>query len=142
MKKVLALALVMLLAFPVFGTLQTVSAEKEKKTIAFCVADADDMWLSYLYDEANKFAEENSEEFNFVFGDAKNDLAEQLSLVENWVLQGVNAIVVNPMILNPLLPSLTCARKMAFISSASIARWQTRRRQTADAMETQAIRHS
>lgn len=96
MKKVLALALVMLLAFPVFGTLQTVSAEKEKKTIAFCVADADDMWLSYLYDEANKFAEENSEEFNFVFGDAKNDLAEQLSLVENWVLQGVNAIVVNP----------------------------------------------
>jgi inositol transport system substrate-binding protein len=68
----------------------------EKKTIAFCVADADDQWLSYLYDEANNFAKENKDEFDFVFGDARNDLNEQISIVENWIMSGVDAIVVNP----------------------------------------------
>ena len=96
MKRTLTLVLVMVLAFSMIMVVPTASAASEKKTIAFCIADADDMWLSYLYDEANRFAQENSEEFNFVFGDAKNDLAEQLSLVENWILQGVDAIVVNP----------------------------------------------
>ncbi|HBR01007.1 MAG TPA: hypothetical protein DD738_00145 [Ruminiclostridium sp.] len=67
----------------------------EKQTIGFCVADADDQWLSYLYDEAHKFATEHPE-YDFIFSDAKNDLAEQLAVVENMIIQGADAIVVNP----------------------------------------------
>lgn len=71
------------------------TATTEKKLIGFCVADADDQWLSYLFDEAKKFAEENPE-FEFLFGDGENDLAKQTAVIENWIAQGVDAIVVNP----------------------------------------------
>ncbi|MGI6174738.1 MAG: substrate-binding domain-containing protein [Christensenellales bacterium] len=66
-----------------------------KKTIAFCIANADDQWLSYMYDAAREFADQNPD-YDYVWGDGKNDLAEQLSIVENWVMQGVDAMVINP----------------------------------------------
>lgn len=66
-----------------------------KKKIAFCIADADDQWLSYLYNEAKKFATENPD-FEFLFGDGENDLAKQTAVIDNWILQKVDAIVVNP----------------------------------------------
>jgi len=71
-----------------------VQAEGKMK-IGFCVADADDQWLSYLYNEAQNFAKENPD-FDFLFGDGRNDLAEQTNVIENWIMQGVDAIVVNP----------------------------------------------
>jgi len=71
------------------------TAKTEKQKIGFCIADADDQWLSYLFNEAKKFAEEHPE-FEFLFGDGENDLAKQTAVIENWIAQGVDAIVVNP----------------------------------------------
>lgn len=72
------------------------AADTSDKTIAFCVATADDQWLSYMYDEAQNYAAEHEGEFKFLFGDGENDLAVQNSVVENWIMQGVDAVVVNP----------------------------------------------
>lgn len=105
---VVGLVLTMVLSMMVgCGTKETTSSEKtsekegtaveETKTIKIGVSIAtyDDKWLSYLLDTMQAYAETipNSE---FYFVDAKSDIAQQLGQVENFIVQGVDAMIINP----------------------------------------------
>lgn len=62
--------------------------------IGFAMSNFDDKWLTYLREAAEKKAKELGAELLMV--DGKDDPATQLGQIENFVAQGVNAIVVVP----------------------------------------------
>ena len=72
------------------------SASGEKYLIGFAMSTYDDQWLSYLIDCAETYAEEVADTAEFTFTDAENDIATQLSQVEQMITNGCNAIIVNP----------------------------------------------
>lgn len=67
----------------------------EKVTIGVSISNYDDKWLSYLLDSMKAYAATvpNSE---FLFVDGKGDIANQLGQVENFIAQGVDAMIINP----------------------------------------------
>jgi inositol transport system substrate-binding protein len=56
----------------------------------------DDNWLSYLRESMAKRAKSMPDGVQLQFEDARNDVVRQLSQVESFVGQGVDAIIVNP----------------------------------------------
>ncbi|KLT18113.1 rhizopine-binding protein [Neobacillus vireti] len=73
------------------------SGGKDKKTIVIGAAMPifDDKWLSYLYDAIRAYDKEHDDvEVKMV--DAKNDSGKQLSQVETFISQGVDAIIIAP----------------------------------------------
>lgn len=77
------------------ATLLSGSALAEIK-IGVSMAQFDDNWLSYLREHMANKAESMPEGVQLQFEDARNDVVRQLSQVENFVGQGVDAIIVNP----------------------------------------------
>jgi inositol transport system substrate-binding protein len=71
------------------------AAGKDSIVIGAAMPVFDDKWLTYLYDAIKKYDEEHDDvEVKMV--DAKNDSGKQLSQVETFVSQGVDAIIINP----------------------------------------------
>lgn len=62
--------------------------------IGFAMSAFDDKWLTYLREAAEKKAKELGVELTMV--DGKDDPSVQLGQVENFVAQGMNAIIVVP----------------------------------------------
>lgn len=73
----------------------TAAAAGEKIKIGYAMSQFDDKFLSYLLDAAKAKAATYTDA-EFIFTDAKNDSATQLSQLEQFVVQGCKAIVVNP----------------------------------------------
>lgn len=73
----------------------TAAAATEKIKIGYSMSQFDDKFLSYLLDAAKAQAATYTD-VEVIFTDAKNDSATQLSQLEQFVVQGVKAIVVNP----------------------------------------------
>lgn len=70
----------------------------------------DDKWLTYLYDSIKKYDEENADvEVKMV--DAKNDSGKQLSQVETFIAQDVDAIIINPVDTSAAGPMVDAANK-------------------------------
>ena len=67
-----------------------------KPKIGIAMSTYDDQWISYLIDEMNQYAEENKDEFEFVFTDAQNDINTQLGQVEQFISEGCAAVICNP----------------------------------------------
>ncbi len=68
--------------------------EAEAYTVGFAMSEFDDKWLTYLRNAAEAKAKELG--VNLLMVDAKSDANTQLSQVENFVAQGVDAIVIVP----------------------------------------------
>jgi inositol transport system substrate-binding protein len=77
------------------ATLLSSSALAEIK-IGVSMSQFDDNWLSYLRESMAKKAESMPGGVQLQFEDARNDVVRQLSQVESFVGQGVDAIIVNP----------------------------------------------
>lgn len=73
----------------------TTTAAAGKVKIGFSMSQFDDKFLSYLLDAAKAKAATYTDA-EFVFTDAKNDPAQQLAQLEQFVQSGCKAIVVNP----------------------------------------------
>ncbi|MEW9673854.1 sugar ABC transporter substrate-binding protein [Ammoniphilus sp. 3BR4] len=70
----------------------------------------DDKWLTYLYDAINNYDKEHDEvEVKMV--DAKNDSGKQLSQVETFIAQGVDAIIIGPVDTSAVGPMVDAANK-------------------------------
>ncbi|MDD2534742.1 MAG: sugar ABC transporter substrate-binding protein [Eubacteriales bacterium] len=72
----------------------TAAAATETVKIGYAMSNFDDKWLTYMREAAEAKAAELGVEFTMV--DAKDDAATQLGQIENFVAQGVDAIVVVP----------------------------------------------
>lgn len=77
------------------ATLLSSSALADIK-IGVSMSQFDDNWLSYLRESMAKKAESMPDGVQLQFEDARNDIVRQLSQVESFVGQGVDAIIVNP----------------------------------------------
>ena len=83
-----------------------------KKTIVIGAAMPvfDDKWLSYLYDGINQYDKAHKEvEVKMV--DAKNDSGKQMSQVDTFITQGVDAIIINPVDTDAVEPMVDAANQ-------------------------------
>lgn len=67
-----------------------------KIKIGVSISNFDDTFLMYMKDGMDEYAKSLGSEVEVTYVDAKEDTAKQLSQVENFISQGVNAIVVVP----------------------------------------------
>lgn len=83
---------------------------KDSFVIGAAMPVFDDKWLTYLYDAINQYDKEHDDvEVKMV--DAKNDSGKQLSQVETFVSQGVDAIIINPVDTSAAGPMVDVASK-------------------------------
>ncbi|MHC8338798.1 sugar ABC transporter substrate-binding protein [Pseudomonas sp. HLT2-19-2] len=64
--------------------------------IGVSMSQFDDTWLTYLRESMDKKAKSYPDGVQLQFEDARSDVVKQLSQVENFISQKVDAIVVNP----------------------------------------------
>lgn len=88
----------------------TVSKDGEKGsyTIGVCSPNLDDKFQVYVSDEIVAKAEE--EGIKTIVVDAKEDTAKQLGQVENFIIQGVDAIICIPVDTNAAEPIVSAAK--------------------------------
>jgi ABC-type sugar transport system substrate-binding protein len=78
--------------------------EDEQFTIGWSVAYFDHPVYQLMMDGARVAAEERGVEV--IFGDGKNDPAVQASDIDNYLAQGVDAILLTPTVADPLIPAV------------------------------------
>lgn len=81
------------------------SKKSEKIVIGASMPDFEDKWQTYLIDSIKKYDEQH-EDVEVIFSDAKNDSSKQISQVENFITQSVDAIlliVVDPQSAAPIV---------------------------------------
>lgn len=112
MRRLLSLILVLMLAISLLGGCSTSTPAEESSTdnqgtateestekatlkIGASISDFDDVWLMYMKDamEAQLASYDNVE---FQFTDGKSDPAKQLEQIENFIVQGYDAVIINP----------------------------------------------
>ena len=104
------------------GTKEESKAEsKEKVKIGWALSNFDDKWLSYMLNAAQEKAKELPDA-EVIFVDGKDDSAKQMSQIENFIAQGVDAICVIPVNTDATGP-LTQACKEAGIPLISVNRY-------------------
>ncbi|SNS25161.1 monosaccharide ABC transporter substrate-binding protein, CUT2 family [Anaerovirgula multivorans] len=106
LKKVLALLLVLVLSITmVVGCGQKPAAteggsteeENGKIRIGVAISTFDDVWLTYMLDGMKKYeASLGDSNIEISYVDSKNDPNVQLGQLENFIAQGFDAVVINP----------------------------------------------
>lgn len=87
MRKVLLVALIALMAMPFMATAQ------KKLKFGVTIEKFNDVFMRYALDQLTDEAQKNG--IDVVTGDAKGDPNEQLKIVENFITQGVDAILIH-----------------------------------------------
>jgi inositol transport system substrate-binding protein len=102
--------MVILSSFMAACSSSTSGGEKKdgKLVIGAAMPVFDDKWLSYLYDSMKAAAKDKDVDLKMV--DAKNDSGKQLSQVETFITQGVDAIIINPVDTSAVGPMLDEAK--------------------------------
>ncbi|WP_026691959.1 sugar ABC transporter substrate-binding protein [Peribacillus kribbensis] len=104
------LAVFVLLAGMLAGCGSATTSGKDKNHIVIGAAMPvfDDKWLSYLYDGINQYDKAHKNvEVKMV--DAKNDSSKQMSQVDTFITQGVDAIIINPVDTDAVEPMVNAA---------------------------------
>ena len=98
MKKLVAIALALLM---LLGCTMCAQAEK-KLTIAYSVPNlANEFWVSWTDAMAAECKELG---YDFIVEDAKSDVANQITQLENWITRGISACVIAPVDAEALQP--------------------------------------
>ena len=85
-------------------------AAEDKIVIGAAMPIFDDKWLSYLYDAIKAYDAEN-DDVEVIMVDAKNDSGLQLSQIETFITQGVDAIVTIPVDIAAFGPAADAAKE-------------------------------
>ena len=81
-----------------FGAVRAQAAEKVKIGVAMALFD--DVWLTYVRDAMTNWAKQHPD-VELTIVDAANDSAKQQGQVENFLAQGMDAIVILPVDIIP-----------------------------------------
>jgi len=114
MKKILLMVLSTVMIMYLFtGCVQKINYTtkvNEKIRIGICIADFNDKFMSYMLNEMKDYSQSlNNVEVQYT--DAKKDSNTQLQQVENFISQGVDVLVVNPVDRDSTQPISDAARK-------------------------------
>ncbi|TCO70029.1 sugar ABC transporter substrate-binding protein [Marinisporobacter balticus] len=104
MKRLFALLLIVVMSVSLFAgcaAKEEAPASGEGKAegklnIGISISSFDDTFLMYMKDGMDAYAKKLGEEVETTYVDAKEDAIKQLGQVENFIAQGVNAIIVVP----------------------------------------------
>jgi len=112
MKRVLVVAVMLgILAVPAFN----LAAQAAEYKVGFCVMTLAFTWMTYSYqaliDEAAKYPQ-----IELIVDNANGDVSRQIEIIENFIAQGVNAIITDPLDVNTLIPVMeeAAAKGIAF----------------------------
>lgn len=94
-RSLMAVTLIASAALAGCGGEESGGAEGDTLEIGVALPDFDDKWLSYLHDGMKTYDEEN-QDIEGIYVDAMNDAAKQLSQIETFISQGVDAIAIVP----------------------------------------------
>lgn len=109
-RKIWSTFLVVVLAMSlIVGCAQGEKKDDGKIVIGAAMPIFDDKWLSYLYDAIREYDEEH-DEIEVKMVDAKNDSSTQLKQVEQFVVEGVDAIVTIPVETSSVGPLVNAAK--------------------------------
>lgn len=109
-RKIWSTFLVVVLAMSLLvGCAQGEKKDDGKIVIGAAMPIFDDKWLSYLYDAIREYDEEH-DEIEVKMVDAKNDSSTQLKQVEQFVVEGVDAIVTIPVETSSVGPLVNAAK--------------------------------
>jgi len=105
LKRILMIALVAgLVIFPVYN------AFAAQYKVGFCVMTLAFTWMTYSYqaliDEAAKYPE-----IELIVDNAGGDVSKQVEIIENFIAQGVDAIITDPIDVNTLIPIMEDAEE-------------------------------
>lgn len=111
MKRVIMIALVLaLIALPILHA----SAQEKEYKVGFCVMTLAFTWMTYSYqallDEAAKYPE-----IDLIVDNAQGDVNRQVEIIENFIAQGVDAIITDPIDVNTLIPVMETAEKQGIV---------------------------
>lgn len=115
MKKLTALLLTLILAL---GCVSLAAAD-EKLTIAYSVPSlANEFWVGWT---GAMQAECEELGYDFIVEDAKSDVANQITQLENWIVRGIDACVIAPVDAEALQPMVdeALAEGMPVINAAT-----------------------
>lgn len=115
MKKLTALLLTLILAL---GCVSLAAAD-EKLTIAYSVPSlANEFWVGWT---GAMQAECEGLGYDFIVEDAKSDVANQITQLENWIVRGIDACVIAPVDAEALQPMVdeALAEGMPVINAAT-----------------------
>lgn len=94
MKKVLIVLLAVVLAMGSFAG--CTKKDDGKVKIGVSIANFDDTFLMYMKDGMDAYAKTLGDDVTVEYVDAKEDMAKQMDQVENFLVQGMDAIVIVP----------------------------------------------
>jgi len=99
MKKFLSMVLITLMSMSLFtGCVQSTndtSNSNQKIKIGVCISDISIKFSSYLLDEMKNYSK-SLDDVEVIYADSKHDSNIELSQVENFISEGVDVIVVQP----------------------------------------------
>lgn len=108
-RKCWSLFLVFVLAVSLIAGCTPGNRNDGKIVIGAAMPIFDDKWLSYLYDAIKEY-DEAHDEIEVKMVDAKNDSSTQLKQVEQFVVEGVDAIVTIPVETSSVGPLVNAAK--------------------------------
>ncbi len=98
LKRILMIALVaVLVIFPVYN------AFAAQYKVGFCVMTLAFTWMTYSYQALIDEAAEHPE-IELIVDNAGGDVSKQVEIIENFIAQGVDAIITDPIDVNTLIP--------------------------------------
>ncbi|GIM29285.1 sugar ABC transporter substrate-binding protein [Clostridium polyendosporum] len=107
MKKFLSMTLITVMTMCLFtGCVQKTNNTlkiSKKIRIGVCIANINDKFLSYMLNEMKNYSK-SLNDVEVVFVDSKGDSNIQLAQVENFISEGADAIIVNPVDTNSSKP--------------------------------------
>lgn len=99
MRKTLSIVLTTILSTYLFtgcaGITNYNAKDKEKIKIGICISDINDKFLSYMIKEMRLYSQ-SLDNVQIEYVDSKKDSNIQLSQVENFILEGIDVLVINP----------------------------------------------
>src|SRR5215831_670840 len=89
---------ILLVAIPLMAMMQggTTALGAEKVKIGVTMALFDDVWLTLVRNAITKWGQEHQNDVDLTIVDAANDSAKQTGQVENFLAQGMDAVVILP----------------------------------------------
>jgi inositol transport system substrate-binding protein len=98
LRNAVKLSKILLVAIPLMAMMQggTTALGAEKVKIGVTMALFDDVWLTLVRNAITKWGQEHQNDVDLTIVDAANDSAKQTGQVENFLAQGMDAVVILP----------------------------------------------
>jgi ribose transport system substrate-binding protein/inositol transport system substrate-binding protein len=109
MRKITALLLMVLLGTAVYGSGRSQGSGSGKPVFTLCISHMTNAFTTTVANSMGAAAKAAGAEL--IINEGGNDISRQISQIESAVNQKVNAIIIEPVSVNGVIPAVEAARK-------------------------------